>query len=306
MEKNKKVCAEFRFYEKPSQEPVLALMGEGWNRDYGEGVNQLHFHNMAEIGYCYSGNGKVVLNKTSYDFEEGSFTFIPHNYLHTTESEGMSQWEFFYFDAEELISDAFENNPNKCRKILEGVNKNAFIFSVKEENFLGNLVLMIFDLVRHKGNYCKDTMQGALFTIIMQIARIEAAGLESLRTEGGSKIVSALEYISYHYQEDIRICDLADSCHLSETHFRRVFQTDMSMTPVEYINLIRVQAACDLMKKGESHMGDVAVKVGYQTMSTFNRNFKQILGISPYKWKKQIDSEQDELGYYHVRAKKGW
>ena len=125
-------------------------------------------------------------------------------------------------------------------------------------------------------------------------------------SENRSKIVSALEYISKHYTEEIMIGDLAECCHLSETHFRRLFQTDMNMTPVEYINLIRVQAACDFMKKEDCQMEQVAARAGYQTMSTFNRNFKQIIGISPYQWKKQVTSNVRGRGKYRVHAKKGW
>ena len=78
------------------------------------------------------------------------------------------------------------------------------------------------------------------------------------------------------------------------------------MTPVEYINLSRIQAACDLMRKGDRQMKEVAMKAGYQTMSTFNRNFRQIIGTTPYQWKKQTDKELEKIDNYHISAKKGW
>ena len=57
------------------------------------------------------------------------------------------------------------------------------------------------------------------------------------------------DYISDHYMEDIRIDELAEYCHISETHLRRIFTTYMKMSPLEYINTIRIQAACDYLKK---------------------------------------------------------
>lgn len=306
MGKSQKECVEFRFYEKPDQEPVIALTGEKWNRDYGEGNEALHFHNMAEIGYCYNGKGQVVLDKESLDYQGGSFTFIPQNYPHTTISDGCSQWEFLYFDSEELILEAFSDNIYKGEKIRTSINKNAFVFSIDQVPYLGNLVLMIFELTSQGGNYAKDSIRCALVNIVLQVLRIKEMDVQSVGSVNKSKIVYALEYINDHYQEDIMIHELAECCHLSETHFRRLFQSDMNMTPVEYINLIRVQAACDLMKKEDCHMEKVAVRVGYQTMSTFNRNFKQIIGISPYQWKKQITSGLGGRKKYQVHAKKGW
>lgn len=306
MGKKKKACAEFRFYEKPGQEPVFALMGESWNRDYGEEDNGLHFHNMAEVGYCHHGSGEVILNQSHHNYEDGIFTFIPQNYPHTTNSIIRSEWSFFYFDSEEIVAEAFSGNIYKGEKIRTSISKDAFVFSIKEAPYLGNLVLMILELVRQGGDYSKDIIKCALVSLVLQILRLKEGVESSKGSEGRSKIVFALEYINYHYQEELMICDLADCCHLSETHFRRVFQTDMNMTPVEYINLIRVQAACDFMKKKDCYMDEVAINVGYQTMSTFNRNFKQIMGISPYQWKKQMDSELGRTERYRVSAKKGW
>lgn len=306
MGSRKKEYAEFRFYEKPRKEPVLALTGECWNRKYGEGNEELHFHNMVEIGYCFHGKGQVILNKKHHDYDDGFFTFIPQNYPHTTNSGIISHWGFLYFDAEELIWEAFKGNIYKAEKIRTSINKNAFVFSSKDVPYLGNLVLMLFDLISQGGNYSKDSIRCSLVNIILQILRIKCKDDQPTDTEGRSKIVSALEYISDHYRDDLMISDLAECCHLSETHFRRLFQNDMNMTPVEYINLIRVQAACDYMKKEDYHMEKVADRVGYQTMSTFNRNFKQIVGISPYQWKKQINAGASREGGYRVSAKKGW
>lgn len=308
MEKRRKEYAEFRFYEKPSKEPVLALMGEDWIRYYGEGIDYLHFHNMMEIGYCIRGKGQLVMNKSIYDYTDGTFTLIPHNILHTTNSEHLCYWEYLFFDVEEIVKDYYKENQSKAEKILHSISQNARVYHIEENPYMGEVIQMIFALMRTKTGYYKETIKGLLFSLSMQLASQNEEGVPvpPVKNENGSKINPALEYISYHYKEDIRISDLAKCCHLSETHFRRIFQEDMSMTPVEYINLTRVQAACDLMRKGNDHMEEVAVKVGYQTMSTFNRNFSKIIGTSPYQWKKQRDKELDKIENYHISAKKGW
>lgn len=62
-------------------------------------------------------------------------------------------------------------------------------------------------------------------------------------------LARALEYINSHYEEDIKIKELADWCHISETHFRRMFSAYTSMSPLEYINQIRIKNACEYLKK---------------------------------------------------------
>lgn len=106
--------------------------------------------------------------------------------------------------------------------------------------------------------------------------------------------------------EPISLKELADTCNFSETHFRRLFVEYMNMTPMEYLNLVRVRQACELMKKSRYTMEEVAVQAGYASVSTFNRNFRKIVGTSPYQYKKNSDAYRGKLLNARVSAKKGW
>ena len=80
----------------------------------------------------------------------------------------------------------------------------------------------------------------------------------------------------------------------------------MNMTPVEYVTLVRIRRACNMMKKTRYSMEEIAERVGYSAVSTFNRNFRKILGTSPYQYKKNSANYEGKLLNYHVSAKKGW
>jgi AraC-like DNA-binding protein len=104
----------------------------------------------------------------------------------------------------------------------------------------------------------------------------------------------------------MKIARLADVCHMSESHFRRLFEENIGMTPVEYLNQVRIKKACDLIRKTGSSMEEIATKVGFTTTSTFNRNFKRITGTSPYQWKKQPDNYESRLSDFNILVEKGW
>ena len=126
------------------------------------------------------------------------------------------------------------------------------------------------------------------------------------RKEGMMSISKALTYISINYREPIRIEKLAELCNLSETHFRRIFIEYMNMTPLDYVNMIRIQMACELIRKTNRSMGDIAIKCGYDTISTFNRNFKKITGLTPYQLKNNPENYESKLLRFHISAEKGW
>ena len=78
------------------------------------------------------------------------------------------------------------------------------------------------------------------------------------------------------------------------------------MSPLEYINLVRVQSACNYLKNTDEAMSDIAAKCGFTTPSTFNRNFKQITGISPSEWRKRPENYQQQLLKSWIHSEQGW
>ena len=119
-------------------------------------------------------------------------------------------------------------------------------------------------------------------------------------------LAGALDYIAGHYAQEIKIGSLAEVCNMSESHFRRVFEEGMNMKPLDYVNLVRIQNACELLKKTDKSMEEVGAQCGFASISAFNRNFRKLLDISPYQWKKSEENYEGKLLNYKISAQKGW
>lgn len=295
MKKKKTGMMELQFYEVPHNEYVLALLGEGWARVYGHDEAGLHFHNLMEIGYCRYGSGELVLGEQSMPYHAEMLSIIPANYPHITISDNEAEpsfWEYIFLNPVQLVTELYPKNELYQCRILERLNHKALFMHEWENRSLVTLVKMIMEEMRKKKLNYTDSVKGLLLALLTEILRMSEQvnhGLESERSvrwaESISKIDDALIYVEEKYMHMIRVEELARACHMSETHFRRVFEKCMNMSPVDYINLVRIQRACALMKKADDSMDLVAQKVGFSTTSTFNRNFKKFLGISPYQWK---------------------
>lgn len=311
MGRKKRERLEFRFYETPGEEGVLALFGDEWRRIYGQGISTLHFHNLMEIGVCREGEGTMVLDEREIPYHPGMITIIPHNYPHTTNSkEGTpSYWEYLFFEPEHVLQDVYPGNQALRMQMLQRVNRNAFIFNVEEVPDLWDTTNTILHLQKEKKEFYKECTRALLVSMTHMIARYnpkQAAGELKELDASGEQILPALYYIERQYMYPIRIEELAKICNMSETNFRRVFGATTNMKPVDYINMIRVQNACKMMRNSYDSMKDIAVKAGFGTVSTFNRDFKKILGTSPYQWKKNPENYEDKLSTYHISALKGW
>lgn len=119
-------------------------------------------------------------------------------------------------------------------------------------------------------------------------------------------ISPAIDYARTHYQEAVKISEMAEVCNISESHFRKVFQEYMGMRPSDFLNIVRIQKACDLMAVSDRSVENISYEVGFANVTGFIRNFKKFLGVTPYQWKKSDSNYEGKLRNYKVSAQKGW
>ena len=119
-------------------------------------------------------------------------------------------------------------------------------------------------------------------------------------------ISDTLDYIADHYRENIKIARLSANCHLSESHFRRLFSKYVHMSPAEYVNLVRIRTACEYLKKTDKSVTDIATECGFAADSTFNRNFRKMVGMSPAEWRKRGENYEQQLLKFDIQTEEGW
>ena len=309
--KRKKPKMEFRYYQMSAGSPILALLGQKWVQNYGNDVDYLHFHNYLEIGFCYEGDGFLVLGEDEPRFSGREFTVIPPNYPHTTNSDvgTISRWEYLFIDVEGFMK-RFLDSPVKAEKMIQRIYSKALFLREEEYPSISAKILKIMNIMRDGEEFYLEEAKGVLAALLVEIARLNRPSEEDRVAEETGKLTNmitrVLDFVSYHYMEDIKVEDLAKSCHISETHFRRIFTSYMKVTPLEYINTVRVQTACELLQKTDDPVADIAHKCGFTTNSTFNRNFKQLMGVTPLEWRKRPESYEQQLLRFDIHSEKGW
>lgn len=92
------------------------------------------------------------------------------------------------------------------------------------------------------------------------------------------------------FRESISISQLASLCHLSESHFRKVFRAMTGISPLDYLEHYRIQQACHLLINQSGSLAQIAEMCGYRSFSSFFRQFRQYTGLSPSDWKKKYEN----------------
>lgn len=312
MGKRRKAKIEFRYYKMPAGVSFLALLGEQWIRPYGQGIDYLHFHNCMEIGYCYDGQGILTIGEKDYHYSGNQFSVIPQNCPHTTTSipGTVSRWEYLFVDVEGVLRELYPSEIDDKRRgrLLQRINSKGIFCKAEESPEMADKILQILNIMRKTEEFYVEEAKGILAAFLVTLARENPDDAQNeTKEEKISVLISdALSYVSDHYMETIRIETLAEQCHISESHFRRLFSSCMNMGPLEYINLVRIQNACELLRKTDGMVSDIAFKCGFTVLSTFNRNFKQVTGCSPYEWRKNPRNFEQQILKAEIHSEEGW
>ncbi|MDY2627282.1 MAG: AraC family transcriptional regulator [Lachnospiraceae bacterium] len=310
MKEKVKEKIEFRYYETPQGFPLIALMGDKWVVPYGS--DPMHFHNYLEIGVCRYGEGTMYLGNSKVPYCEGTITVIPKNFPHHTcgVNSDPQKWEYLFADTDSFLKEIYAENPHFAINLLKRLHSRMFLVNGQEYPELASVLNLIFEEMENENEFYKETVKSLLHAALLKIIELnkqeKVPEKFELQNMNFGSIAEALRYIEQNFAEEIRIGELARICNLSETHFRRIFDEYMNVSPVEYINLVRIEKACELMGKSDERIQDIGAKVGFPVNTTFSRNFKNVTGMSPLQWKKKLKEDKNLLLDCKVPVLKGW
>jgi len=131
-------------------------------------------------------------------------------------------------------------------------------------------------------------------------------GISLQELESPLSIAPALDYIEDNYAQQFTINDLADLCHWSPTHFRRVFHDIMGTSPLDFVNNTRITKACMMLRTTEDSILNISENVGFRSVSSFNRYFIKKMEMSPRDYRKQMQQSDMRVEGQQIKEYSGW
>ena len=279
---------EYRVYELNTEFPALLLDGEQWHISDVKS-KRLHFHNCLEIGVCHTNSGTLLVRDEPLTFRAGDVTLLPRHIPHTTySSRGMtSLWSYLFVDLRELLSEALHTEEDFE---LSTFSPHSFMHLFKGEEYpkIRFLASSIIDELKTQQAHYQESVKGLLVSLFFEFTRTlkASAGTIPVKKHKDTLVLTpALNYINENYMRKLPVDALAEMCHLSTTHFRRLFFSIMGSNPHTFINQTRVSRACTMLQTTDDAILSIAETVGFVSVSSFNRCFQQMIGVTPRQYR---------------------
>lgn len=252
----------------------------------------LHWHREFELAIFYEGRGEFRIGDEFINVNPGDIIVIKPGTLHSTEKKGSRKliYDTIVFDESIL----FGNHSERCytdylnifdrddSKITLPINSATSGYAEIKKN-TEELFESCFSF-SGSGDLNVKIKLMQIFALILESGTVNTGYSFKMSTD---VIKPSIDYIRNNYSDKITVETLADQCHLSKSYFMNMFKKVTGKTVIGYLMQVRIDNACKLLANEHMAASEAAVSVGYTNISNFNRQFKQLTGLTPKEFKKR-------------------
>lgn len=251
-----------------------------------------HWHEEMEILIINNGHAEVSTDDAAYPLKPGQGIIINQNVMHSIRSMNKQNCTFYSLVFHPDFLFGHKNSYLQTQFLLPIQNFHLFKILVMNETntwhermmdavndaIAANVTKQFGYEIATKGHLCRFWAE-----LIARIPQLDVAPPPHVSLDE-QRVKQAMLFIRKHHAEPISLDEIADSVHISKSECCRCFARTLQMTPFEYLMKYRILEATKKMIetiKDPMSIADIALSVGFNNVSYFNKLFKKFLGCTP-------------------------
>ena len=265
----------------------------------------MHQQNTWELSWIITGSGMRVIGDTTEKFASGEVVLIPPKIPHCwyfdheiTDKKGKIANISLFFENNflNICSDCFPELHEHCQKINEltgairfsGAKLNGIISILKkmrkenEAERIASIIKLIITIAEDGDSQC----------IVGKYQKID---------KDKKRLHEIQVFVICNAKRNITLSDIAHHIGMNRSSFCIFFKKMTGKTFINYLNEIRIELACQLLKDSENNITDICYETGFNDISYFSRTFKRLKKVSPTEYKRSATAMQvNDLDVYRL------
>jgi AraC-like DNA-binding protein len=253
-----------------------------------------HFHPEYELVLNIKSNGTRIIGDSVELFDQYDMVLIggkiPHSWNYYKSDKGLPEKHgiMVHFKLSSLGDALLAQHELHCVRDLLEQAERGIGFSVedakKAEKFM----------VQMTGSNGIDKMID-FFNLLRLMCSAEKKAMlcsenykQAYDERGNKRMAEVYTYIRENYFKSVTLEKISRIAHMSPIAFSRFFKKNCGAGFVEYLNRVRTNKACYLLRETDYQVHDIAVECGFGSISNFNKQFRKTEGISPRDYRAQF------------------
>jgi AraC family L-rhamnose operon transcriptional activator RhaR len=258
----------------------------------------LHAHDFIEISYVASGAGIHVIGEKEYEVKKGDLFFINYNMPHEFRSLNQSNSQSLIINNCVFKPEFIDSTLAECKNFYD-IAKHLLFRSLFPKDIEPNIDFKLIDIDTKdiEAIYKKMSKEFSkkesgymelLRLYVMELMIIIFRTMDKVKqipdkdTNSNMMVVEKIiEHLQNNYCNSLNLQDLSMMFFLSPNYISRLFKEFTGNTLTEYIQNIRIEEACRLLKETDKKILTISEEVGYKDLKHFQQVFKKITGTTP-------------------------
>lgn len=247
-----------------------------------------HYHSWFEIYHLIDGACQYLVKDTIYAIAPGDIVLIPAYHTHKVSYNSACHSKLLINVANTFLPPFIDNliqtrgyiyrNPevvDTLHPLLKNI-ENEYLHWDDYSNYMMSSYIQVFfgTLMRNQNYYENDRICNNIY------------------------IDKILSYVKKNYSSNITLTQTAKDYSLSPEHLSRIFKQETGLTFHDYLTNIRLKEAECLLKQRKMTISEIAFSCGFNDSNYFSTKFKNLYGISPFRFRKQYEqliSENEKI-----------
>lgn len=249
----------------------------------GDWFSMRHSHNFAELFYVRSGRGNFIVEDEIYPVQQDDLVIVNPNVEHTEVSVSTDPLEYVVLGVEDMSFGFGKQSSSRNHEIINCRNQR--------HEFLTYFNTMLWETENKKEDY-EAVCQNLLEIVIINLVRSSGHPISIVTTQRADKVCSRIKrYIESNYAEEISLQSLAEKAHISKYYLAHSFVKNYGMSPINYLNEVRIRASKELMQTTDLSIAQIAEITGFSSQSYFSQSFRRCCGLKPSDYRLQTKKE---------------
>jgi AraC-like DNA-binding protein len=267
----------------------------GFRAEYISDTNVFwHFHPEYEIILNTKSNGTRIVGDSVELFDQYDLVMIgnniPHcwNYYKNKTSAPQEKGIILHFKLSSLGESLLAQHEMHLVKKLLIESERGIVFSIEDAR---NAESWLVKMINSKG-IDKMIYFFSLLKIMCSSEKRTVLCSENYKQtfdeRGNKKMTVVYNYIRENYFKPVSLERISRIAHMSPFAFSRYFKKNCGAGFIEYLNRVRVNKACYLLRETEYQVHEIALECGFSSISNFNKQFLKTEGLSPRDYRAQF------------------
>jgi AraC-like DNA-binding protein len=256
-------------------------------------------HNFWELIYVDKGNIKIIADDSSYNLKQGDAFFHKPNQFHNVDCKGKIAPNIFIIsfvcNVEQLkiLQDYPVNIIESEKYFLNAIlNEARSAFKTPLDDYHAKNFVLNEPLDFASLQYIKIFLEAFLITVIRRLeSKRENRNFSNLVNHASAhkEVFNKTKYyLENHLSVNLTLSQICKYSACSRTLLQKIFYDEVGWSVIQYYCRLKIEKAKEEIRKGYHNFSEISYSLGYSSQPYFNRQFKQITGMTPHEYKNTI------------------